>query len=301
MMSKGKKLGMDSLRDKLIIHGFFVFLTLIFLLPLVLLLSISFSSETSIIDFGFRLLPAETSVEAYKFIFRNPDQIVKSYFVTILVTAIGTFTAMTMMLMCAYTLARKGFRYKRILSLYIFFTMLFNGGLVPTFILITRYLHMRNTIWALVFSAMVNVWHVFILRTFIQGISESIIESAIIDGASEFKVFTKIILPLSKPAIATIGLFTLLRYWNAWMPALLYITEANLFPLQYLLQRTLQSLQEILRNMDKMPSIVGSDYKVPSESVRMAMAVVAAGPMLFILPFFQKYFVRGMTIGAVKG
>lgn len=301
MKLNNSKLGVDSYLEKFIVHGFFFILTLIFLMPLLLLISISFSNETSIIDFGFRLIPAESSFEAYRFIFKNAEQIFRSYFVTILVTGIGTFVAMLIMLMCAYTLARKGFKYKRLLSLFIFFTMLFNGGLVPTFILMTRYLQLRNTIWALIFSAMVNVWHVFILRTFIQGISESIIESAIIDGASEFQVFTKIILPLSKPAIATIGLFTLLRYWNAWMPALLYITDAELYPLQYLLQKTLQNLQEVIKNMDKMPGIVGDDYKVPSESVRMAMAVIAAGPMLFILPFFQKYFVRGMTVGAVKG
>jgi putative aldouronate transport system permease protein len=179
--------------------------------------------------------------------------------------------------------------------------MIFNSGLVPTYILVTQHLHLRNTVAILILSGLVNVWYVFILRTFIQGINEAIIESAFIDGANEFRIFLSFILPLSKPAIATIGLFMMLRYWNDWMPALLYITKPELFPLQYLLQRTLQNLEEILKNMDKMPSNALKDFKVPSESIRMAMAVVAAGPMLFILPFFQKYFVRGMTIGAVKG
>lgn len=301
MVSKLTKSKLKVSEDSYVAHVFFILLSIIFLVPLILLISVSFSSETSIIENGFKLIPAETSMEAYRFIFKNPDQIINSYFITTVITVIGTFIGMLIMLMCAYTLARKNFSYKKALSFFIFFTMLFNGGLVPTYILMTKYLHLRNTIWALIFSGMINVWHIFILRTFVQGISESIIESAIIDGASEFTVFLKIIVPLSKPSIATIGLFTLLRYWNAWMPALLYITDAQLYPLQYLLQKTLQSLQEVLKNMDKMPSIVGKDYKVPSESVRMAMAVVAAGPMLFILPFFQKYFVRGMTVGAVKG
>ncbi len=283
-----------------LIHLFFILLCIIFIIPMISLLSISFSSESDIIDFGYRLIPRSFSIESYNFVFNNPKQIISSYRLTLFVTLAGTFLSMFIMLMCAYALSRKKFILRNVLSLFIFFTMIFNGGLVSSYILVTQYLRLRNTLWILILWGLVNVWYVFVLRTFIQGISESIIESAFIDGASEFKIFASLILPLSKPSIATIGLFMLLQYWNEWMPALLYITKPHLFPLQYLLQRTLQNLEEILRNMDKMPGNA-IDYKVPSESVRMAMAVVAAGPMLMVMPFFQKYFVRGMTIGAVKG
>jgi putative aldouronate transport system permease protein len=283
------------------IHIFFVILSALFILPIVSVISISFSSENSIIDSGYKLLPKQFSTIAYEFVFRNPQQIIDSYKITLLFSLIGTLISVFIMLMCAYVLARKTFAYRKILSLFIFFTMLFNGGLVPSYILTTQYLKLQNTIWVLILSGLVNAWFIFVLRALIQEIPESIIESAYIDGAREFRIFISLIAPLSKPAIATVGLFVLLGYWNEWMVAILYIDNPKLFPLQYLLQRILQNLDMILRNMDKMPASYTKDFNVPSETVRMAMAVIAAGPMLFIMPFFQKYFVRGMTVGAVKG
>ena len=193
------------------------------------------------------------------------------------------------------------FRSRRIVNFYLFFTMLFGGGLIPTYILTTQYLNLQNTIWVIILSQLVNVWYVFILRTFIKDIPEAIIESAMIDGASEFKIFLHIILPMSKSAIATIGLFTLLAYWNEWMTALLYINKPELFTLQYLLQKIMLNLQAMLQNMNKVPSNMATNEAIPSETARMAMVIIAAGPMIVIMPFFQKYFTRGMTIGAVKG
>ena len=212
---------------------------------------------------------------------------------------LGTLISVFIMMMCAI-LARKSFSYRRQISFYLFFTMLFNGGMVPGYILTTQYLHLQDTMLILILSHLVNVWYIFIFRSFIQAIPESIIESALIDGASEFRIYTSLIIPLSKPAIATIGLMVLLAYWNEWMTALLYISNPKLYPLQYLLQKTLQNLQSMIQNMDRMSGNVSIAVNVPSETVRMALAVVAAGPMLFVMSFFQKYFVRGMTIGSVR-
>jgi putative aldouronate transport system permease protein len=179
--------------------------------------------------------------------------------------------------------------------------MLFNGGLIPKYILVTQYLHLGNSLGILLINDLVTVWYIFILRTFVQQIPEEILESAIMDGASEFRMFFHLILPLSKPAIATIGLFVLLRYWNDWTTPLIYISDPKLYPLQYLLQKILLDLQSILENMDKVPPSMLETEKIPGETVRMAFAIIAAGPMLFIMPFFQKYFVRGLTIGSIKG
>lgn len=283
------------------VNIFFIILSLVFILPIVSIFSISLTSEADILEFGYRLIPRSIDTIAYEYVFKNPKQILDSYKVTILISVVGTLFSTLFMMMCSYTLARKGFKYKRIISFYLFFTLLFNGGLIPSYILTAKYLNLRDTIWVLILSGLVNVWYIFILRTFIQGIPESIIESALIDGASEYRIFASLILPLSKPAIATIGLLNLFGYWNNWMTALLYIRKKELYPLQYLLQKIMMDIQAVIQNMDKLPRAVIEEMDIPSETTRMALAVVAAGPMLIIMPFFQKYFVRGLTVGSVKG
>ena len=286
---------------KLLNHAVLIFLSVLFIVPILTLFSISISGEASILQNGYSILPKEIDFSAYLYVFENPAMILNAYKVTIIVSVTGAVISLFIMMMCAYALSRSCFKYRRILNFYIFFTMLFNGGMIPSYILTTQYLRLQDTLLILMLSSLVNAWYIFILRTFIKEIPESIIESAMLDGASEFRIFISLILPLSKAALATIGLFVLLGYWNEWMTALLYITKPNLYPLQYLLQKILQNLQQILQNMDKMPAGMASDANVPNESVRMALAIVAAGPMLFIMPFFQKYFARGMTVGSVKG
>jgi len=286
---------------KIFIHLVLILLSVMFIVPILTLFSISISNEKQILQSGYSILPKIIDFSAYSYIFENPKIILDAYKVTIFVSVLGALTSIFMMMMCAYALSRKCFKYRRFINFYLFFTMLFNGGLIPKYILTTQYLHLQNTMLILMLAMLVNVWYIFILRTFIQDIPESIIESAMLDGASEFRIFISLIVPLSKPAIATIGLFVLLGYWNEWMTALLYITTPKLYPLQYLLQKIMQNLQQVLQNMDKMPSSMANQTDVPSETVRMALAVVAAGPMLFVMPFFQKYFVRGMTLGSVKG
>ena len=287
--------------SQVLIYSYFFILSLSFILPVMLVVSISLSDEADIMANGYSLIPSNISFEAYSFIFTNPEKIISSYIVTIFTSFVGASIAILIMMMCAYVLARKGFKYKSLLAFYLFFTMIFGGGIVPKYMVVTQLLGLKNSILILILNVMVNVWFIFILRAFIQDISDAMFESAVIDGASEIKIFWAIVMPLSKPAIATFGLFMLLRYWNEWMTALLYIDERSLYPLQYLLQKTLQDLQAILQSMDKLPPGAGDIYDVPSESVRMAMAVITTGPMLFIMPFFQKYFVRGMQLGSVKG
>ncbi|WP_135546558.1 carbohydrate ABC transporter permease [Paenibacillus cymbidii] len=286
---------------RFVIHAFFVALSLLFTVPILTVVSISLSEESDIVHFGYPIIPRNLDFSAYRYIFANPQQIFDSYLVTILLAAIGPAVSVMMMLMIAYTLSRKIFRFRSAVAFFLFFTMLFNGGLIPRYILVTQYLHLGNTLGILFLNGLVTVWYIFILRTFIQQIPEEMLESAVMDGASEFRIFGHLIVPLSKPAIATIGLFVLLHYWNDWMTPLIYISNPKLYPLQYLLQRVLQNLQEILENMNHIPSDMTDASNIPSESVRMALAIMASGPMLFIMPFFQKYFVRGLTVGSVKG
>ena len=287
--------------SKSLIYAFFIALSLMFIVPIIVMVSVSISDEAYILESGYSILPQKISFEAYKFVFANPDAILRSYLVTASSSFIGAFFSLIFMMMCAYPLARREFKIKKAIAFYLFFTMIFGGGIVPKYIVVTQMLKLKNSYMILLLNVMVDVWFIFILRTFISDINEAIFESATIDGASQFRVFWKIVMPLSKPAIATFGLFMLLRYWNEWMTALLYIDNSKLYPLQYLLQKILKDLEVVLRNMDKMPAGAKDNYKVPSESVRMAMAVIATGPMLFIMPFFQKYFVRGMQLGSVKG
>ena len=201
--------------------------------------------------------------------------------------------------MTAYPLSRSNFKYKKQLTWYIFITMLFGGGLVPSYLVNTKLLHLDNTIWIYIFPGLVGAWNVIIVRTFFQGIPESLAEAAKIDGASEFYTFIKIMLPLSTPVMASIGFLHAVGSWNSWNASLIYIKDPELYSLQYMLQRILRET-EFVKKM-AMENANFTDYEVPTESMRYATAVLAAGPMIVVFPFFQKYFTKGMTIGAVKG
>ena len=275
---------------KILIYGFFILLSLAFILPVVTMVSISLTDEDAIVESGYAIIPEKISFAAYDFVFANPEKILKSYAVTIATSVIGASLSILIMMMCAYSLARKGFMYRKSVSVFLFITMVFGGGIVSKYIIVTQLLGLKDSFLILILNLLVNVWFVFVIKSFIKEINEAIFESAVIDGASEFRIFWSIVMPLSKPAIATFGLFMLLAYWNEWMTALLYIDNPDLYPLQYLLQKVLQDLEVILANMNNMPPGARENYDVPSETVRMAMAVVATGPMLFIMPFFPKIF-----------
>lgn len=283
------------------IHATFILLCMLCLIPFLLVVSISFSSETDVYQYGYRLIPKVFDLTAYKLVFQNPTQILNSYKVTIFVTICGTIFGVLIMSMIAYIISRDNFKFKKEVTFYVFFTMLFSGGLVPFYILITQYLKLTDTIWVLIIPYLVNPFHVILLRSFFIKIPNSIAESAKIDGASEFRILFQIIMPLSKPALATIAFLTAMIRWNDWFPALLYIRKDALMPLQYLLQKLLSDLTFLSQNSEIVSSGLIGNISIPTETMRMAMLVVAAGPMLLVFPFFQKYFVKGLTVGSIKG
>lgn len=282
------------------VHLILLLFAFLCLIPFLAVVSISLSDEVEIAKNGYSLIPRGFSVNAYRFILKNPVTIVKSYGVTIAVCIVGTLLSLLVMSLCAYPLSRQDFRYRNKVSFIIFFTMLFNGGLVPTYIWVSKYLHLGNTFWVLFLPVVVSPWYLLLMRTFFQSIPYEIVESATIDGATEVQVYARLILPLSKPALATVGLFTVLGFWNDWFRGLLYIEDQNLVTLQYMLYRMMGNIQELQNAMTS--GMVNVDVSsLPNESARMAMCVLAAGPMIFVFPFFQKYFVKGLTVGSVKG
>ncbi|MCI9084941.1 MAG: carbohydrate ABC transporter permease [Clostridia bacterium] len=289
--------------SRVLINLFFCLSSLLFILPFVLIIAASFTKESSLVSEGYKLIPSEFSLEAYRYVFRSPQQLLDSYKITIIYSVVATFLGVIVMSMLAYPLSRPNYKYKKIVTFFIFFTMLFSGGLVPTYIWMTRYLHMGDTIWVYILPFLVNAFHVIVIRTFFQGLPSALMESAKIDGASELQTFFKIVLPLSKPVIATISLLTLLARWNDWNTALIYIKSTKLYSLQYLLQKILREA-EFVKNMAESSPVAGIDFNasnLPSITIRFAMCMVAAGPMLVVFPFFQKYFAKGLTVGAVKG
>lgn len=296
MYTRKKKTPIHSL----FIHSFFIVLSLAFIVPIWAVLAISVSNEGDLIQQGYSLIPKNLDFTAYQLIFKNPTRILSAYKVTTIISVVGLVLYLIMGTMIAYPLSRVDFKYRKGITFYLFFTMLFNGGMVPSYILMSL-LGLRNTYAALILPLLGNVWYVFLMRSFFQQLPSSIIESATIDGASELQIYFQMILPLSKPVLATVGLLTLLGYWNSWFQALMYIDKRELYPLQYLLQSMLRNMQEMMQNMDQVPVSLAETGRMPAEATRMAMAIVATGPMLFIFPFFQKYFSKGLTVGSVKG
>lgn len=278
---------------------FFVITCACYLLPLLLIISVSFSDEESI-ALGFSLIPRAFSLDAYRLAFRNPQQLLNSYKVTILFTVIGCALSTFIMCLMAYALSRPTYKFRNFFSFMAFFTMLFSGGLVPSYILNTRYLHLNNTLWIYILPSVMSAWNLIVLRTNFQKIPLALIESAKIDGASEYYICFRIVFPLSVPAIATIAFFYFVGKWNDWNTAVIYIQDTKLYSLQYLLQRILREA-EFMEQMVKEQSMEASEVKLPTESFRFAMALLAAGPVLAVFPFFQKYFSKGLTVGSVKG
>lgn len=289
-----------SVFPQIIINTIFILFGLACVFPLISILSISFSNETDIVKNGYSLIPRKFDLTAYAYILYKPTQILNAYKMSLLVSGLGTLMSLLIVSGISYSLSRPDFKYRNRLSFYTFFTLLFNGGLVPTYIVISNLLHLKNTIWVLILPYLAYSWFILILRTFMQKIPMEIIESCTIDGANEFRIFFQIILPLSKPGLATVGLFILLQYWNDWWLSLLYIEKESLVPLQYMLYRMMANIEFLTSSSNMMPPGMETTT-LPSESARMAMAMLAAGPMLMVFPFFQKHFVKGLTVGAVKG
>ncbi len=280
---------------KLFVHIFLAVAGSACLVPMVLVISISLSNEKQIAINGYSLLPVGFTTQAYLYILQQPGQILQAYSVTLAVTTLGTVFGLLFCSLLAYPLSRKDYQLRGILSFYVFFTLLFSGGMVPFYIVMTRYLGLKDNILALIMPYWVTAWYVLILRTSFAQLPVELLDAARIDGAGEWRIFFRIVLPLSKPVLATIGLFFILRYWNDWFLALLFINSQLLYPLQYLLYVLMANISFLASN----PQTTG--VPIPVQSARMAMAVLAFGPALFSFLLLQKYFVRGITIGGLKG
>ncbi|MCI1210007.1 MAG: carbohydrate ABC transporter permease [Treponema sp.] len=277
---------------------FVLIIAVVSLVPFLMLISGSFTSEHEIRFSGYSLIPKEWSASAYRLIFKTPQTVIHAYGVSILITAAGTTLGLFITTMAAYVISRKDFRYRNVLSFFFYFTTLFNGGMLSTYIFYIRYYHLKDSLWALIIPGLFNVFYLLIMRSFISSIPSALIESAEIDGAGEYRTFFQIILPLLQSGLATIGLFIALGYWNDWYNAMLYINSTNKYPLQYMLYTLLQKTEA----MSRIASSAGIPVMdMPSNSLKMAMAVVATGPIILVYPFVQKYFVKGITIGSVKG
>ena len=279
----------------------FVVLSVMIIVPFLFVISISLSNETDIGLYGYKLWPMQFDLTAYRYIFKNPAQILRAYGVTAQFSFVSTILGVFFMALAAYPLSSPKFRGKSALSFFLYFTMLFSGGLVPSYILITRYLHLDDTIWVYILPGLISPWYIFMIRTFFAGLPYDIVESAFLDGAGHYRIFFTMILPMSKPVIATVGLFVFLGKWNDWYTSMLYINKETLVSLQYMLQRIMQNIQLLQQSSMTTGGSLLEQMKIPSETVRMGMAVVVAGPALFVFLFFQKYFVQGLTIGSVKG
>lgn len=294
-LRKKEPKGISDKVTKIIIIVILFPAALISLIPLWTVFVTSFTSDKSIADYGFELWPRLFSLDGYIYIFTRPMLILSAYAVTIEVTLLGTFFGVLIMAMFAYTLTRKNFKPRKFLDFFIFFPLLFGSGTVPYYILITRYLHLKNNLLVLILPLLVSPFYVLLLRTYFKGLPPSLIEAAKLDGAGDIRIFFSIILPLSLPALSTVALFSMLGYWNDMYQALLFIDNQSLYPLQYLLYKLINDKSVIPQGSAFMGQVT------PYESTRMAMAVLAILPILFSFGFVQKYFIKGITLGGVKG
>ena len=291
-----------SFISNFILNSMFVLLVVICIAPLLLVIAISVTDEKTIMKNGYAFIPEVFSGKAYNYLITAGDAIWRAYGVSIFVTIIGTFFSLLIICLYAYPLSRSNFKYKYQFSFFAFFTMIFGGGLVPWYIVYTQLVPIKNTIWILIVPYLMNTWFMMIMRTFYKTtVPESIIESARIDGAGEFRTFFVIVLPLCKAGLATIGLFCTLNYWNDFFLPLVFVNNSKNFNIQYLMYQTLNAVQNLLNASSQISNASKILAELPSESVRMAIAVISIGPIVLAYPFFQKYFVKGLTIGAVKG
>lgn len=302
-MKKKRHLNQISWRWNLIFILILGMVGMLIVLPMLLIIIISFSSTASINDAGYTFFPAEWSLEGYYYTFKMGSQLVYSYLVTIASSAIGTGLGLLVMSMYAYVICQKRFWLERGLTWFLFFTMLFGGGLVPSYILNVRYYHLKDTFWILLIAGILNAYWVIILRTFIKtAIPEALFDSARIDGAGHFTIFFKITCPLFKAGLGTIGLFSFVGRWNDWFTGMLYIDNNKLVPLQTLLTKLQNNVDYLKSNSEvaSTPEGLAMLKSLPGTNLRMACTVLAVVPVLFAYPFFQRYFVQGLTVGSIK-
>lgn len=292
----------DEKKFRLVVTIILTLFSIVALFPLVLLVVASFTEENELITRGYQILPRKWSLEAYRYMVRQASTITRAYLVTIGTTVVGTILSILLTSSIAYPMARKNFKYRNALSFFVYFTMLFNGGLVPQYIMWTTIFHIKNTYFALVIpNLLMSAFNIFLVRNYYSNsLPDALFEAAQLDGASEFGIYTKVVFPLSKPVIATIGLFVALAYWNSWTNALYYVTDPRYFGIQNLLMRIMKNI-EYLRTGAAELSAEGQAVSLPGNSIRMALAFVGILPIIIVYPMLQKYFIKGVVVGAVKG
>ncbi len=300
---KKKQMNRISVKWNIAFHIILGVAALVAAIPVLLMVIVSFSSTESIQKVGYNFLPQEWSLEGYYYTFKLGSQLVYSYLVTIAYSVLGTALGLLVMAMYAYVICQKRFWLERGLTWFLFFTMLFAGGLVPSYILNVRYYHLKDTFWILLLPGLMNAYWVIILRTFIKtSIPEALFDSARIDGAGHFTIFFRIVCPLFKAGLGTIGLFSFVAKWNDWFTGMLYIENNKLIPLQTLLTKLQKNVDYLKKNAEIMstPEGLAMMKNVPGTNLRMACTVLAVLPILFAYPFFQRYFVSGLTVGSIK-
>lgn len=268
--------------------------------PFLLVIMGSLSTQNDIYEYGFSLFPKELTFDAYKTLLLNGKYILTAYSITISVTVIGTFLSLFFNSMMAFTLSRRSLKYRKIVNLIVLIPLLFSGGMVPWYIVCVRYLHLKDTLWAMILPPAVTSFNIYLFRNYFYSIPDSLYEAAKIDGASDFYVFFKIYLRLSTSVYATIGLFAALYYWNDWYHGLMLIDKTELQPLQLFLRNIVANIQFLMK-MNPTPEVMSMMNGLPRDGMRMAVVVITIGPIIFLYPFVQKYFVKGIMIGAVKG
>ena len=285
----------------IVLHIVFTIMAACCLFPILLTLSISFSSNKSIVEYGYSLIPKEISLESYKFIFMDPTRILRAYGVTIFNVVVGTTLSVMVIAHVAYPLSRADFKLRKPITYFILFTMLFSGGQVASYMVITTMYHLQNTIWVMIVPVLMSPWYTVVLRTFFKtGVPIAIIESGKLDGAGELRILWQLVFPIALPGIATVALFQVLLFWNDWNLPLLYIVDSKLYNLQFLLQQMMQNIQQLNENPEFAAQASAGMAEIPTEGARMALCFVAMGPILVTYPFFQKYFIQGLTVGSVK-
>lgn len=293
---KKKKLSMGERVLSIVVYTILICVTIISVLPFIMIISGSVSDSAEIMKKGYSILPRGFSLDGYKSIFLFPKQIAKAYGISIFVTAVGTMLGLVIMTLCGYAISRKEMKYRNVIAFIIYFTTLFSGGLVPWYMVISK-LGLKNTIWALIVPSCCSSFYILLIRNFMKELPDALMESAKLDGAGDLTTLIRVVVPLSTPILATVALFLALAYWNDWYLASLYITDADMWPLQY-------RLYNILNAASKIAQAGAENFTnkiLPTETQKLANAVVATGPIIFLYPFLQKYFVQGITIGAVKG
>ena len=300
---RAPRLNQVSAGTELIFHIILGLFAACCILPFIFVVVISFSAESSIKTIGYSFVPAQWSLEAYRQVFKLGDQLWLSYFNSFFITIVGTVVSVAICVLYAYPLFRKDFKLRGFFTFFSFFTMIFGGGLIPTYIVCKNLLGMSNNYAALIVPMLVNPFNIIIMRTFFQtSVPFDLIEAATIDGSGEYSTLTRVILPIVKPGIATVALLTALAYWNEWFLCLLYITDRHRYPLQYLLMEMQRNAEFISRNSSVMGAASAEAVRnLPNQTMRMAVVVFIVLPIACAYPFFQRYVVAGLTIGSVKG